>query len=261
MFSHFKMDENPFIEQPPVERIYKDDRINQGLARLQYFLTHGLFALLIGHTGVGKSSLIRLFLNSLPPNKVAPVCLHLTNIKATGLLRLIVSSLGEIPRAGKDRLFLQIMDKIRNTDLPTLLIIDEAHLLSSEALTDLRLLVSGVETNQGLKVLLSGQEPLSHILKRSIHTDLAQRINISYYLRSFNKEQTSLYIDSRLQDCGTSEKIFDSEAKNLIHDYAHGVPRQINNLATSCLLNAVARKEQKITSELVNQTISETFLP
>ncbi len=193
-------------------------------------------------------------------NKIKPIYLHLTNITAKGLLRLLVSALGEVPKIGKDRLFLQIMDKTQK-DLPTLLVFDEAHLLNPEVLTDIRLLVSGMQTNQNLKIILCGQDPLSHTLKRSTHTDLVQRINVSYYLQTLTREQTAFYIDSRVRSSGTSEKIFESEAKSLIHDYAHGIPRQINNMATACLLNAAARDEQKITEALVNLTISETFLP
>jgi len=260
MLNHFKMNHHPFVEQPCVDNICKDERITQGLARLEYFLTQGVIALILGQTGVGKSSLLRLFLHSLSRNRIRPIYLHLTNITAKGLLRLLVSSLGEVPKIGKDRLFLQIMDKVQN-DLPTLLVFDEAHLLDPEVLTDIRLLVSGLETSQNLKIILCGQDPLSHTLRRSTHADLLQRINVSYYLRTLTREQTVLYIDSRMRSSGASEKIFEPEAKDLIHDYAHGIPRQINNMATACLLNAVARNEQKVTEALVNLTISETFLP
>jgi general secretion pathway protein A len=260
MINHFKMNVYPFIEQPGVDQLCKDERITQGLARLDYFLTQGVIALLLGQTGVGKSSLIRLFLHSLSRNRIKPIYLHLSNITAKGLLRLLVSALGEVPKIGKDRLFLQIMDKTQS-ELPTLLVFDEAHLLDPGVLTDIRLLVSGMETNQNLKIILSGQDPLSHTLKRSTHADLVQRINVSYYLRALTREQTALYIDSRMRSSGASEKIFEPEAKSLIHDYAHGIPRQINNMATACLLNAAARNEQKVTEALVNLTISETFLP
>jgi hypothetical protein len=53
-----------------------------------------------------------------------------------------VIQLGEAPRRGKDNLFVQILDRTAKGDLSTLLIIDEAHLIDPQALTDLRLLVS-----------------------------------------------------------------------------------------------------------------------
>lgn len=261
MFQAFHMTQNPFAEHPPVDALHKDERFIQGLARMQYFLTEGILALLIGMTGVGKSSLIRLFMHSLPRNKVIPVSMHLTNITAKGLLRMLVHSLGEVPKIGKDRLFLQIINKTQNSDLPILVIIDEAHLLTAEALTDLRLLVSGTP-NQTLKIILSGQEPLRYTLKREKHADLACRINVAYALHALTKDQTMAYIDARLRACNAAaEKIFDSEAKSLIYEYARGIPRQINRIAAACLLNAETTKQQRVTENLVNLTITETFLP
>ena len=60
---------------------------------------------------------------------------------------------------------------------------------------------------------------------------------------------------------GGSDKTFEPEAKDLIHDYTAGVPRQINNVATACLINAAAKNLKKITESLVNETMSELQLP
>jgi type II secretory pathway predicted ATPase ExeA len=51
---------------------------------------------------------------------------------------------------------------------------------------------------------------------------LVNRINVQYYLKPLRKSQTIAYIDHRLKSAGVSEKIFDAEAKNLIHDYSGG---------------------------------------
>ena len=53
----------------------------------------------------------------------------------------------------------------------------------------------------------------------------------------------------------------EAEAKSLIHDYTGGVPRQINNVATACLINAAACSLKKITEALVNETMAEFSLP
>ena len=47
----------------------------------------------------------------------------------------------------------------------------------------------------------------------------------------------------------------------MIHDYAGGLARQVNNIATACLINAAAANLQKINEPLVNQTIAEFQLP
>ena len=56
---------------------------------------------------------------------------------------------------------------------------------------------------------------------------------------------------------GGNEKIFASEAKEIIHDYSGGVPRQINNIATACLIAGAATEANQIGADLVNETMSD----
>jgi general secretion pathway protein A len=260
--THFKMTAHPFAEGTPTDRLLKDERVQQGLARLEYLAAAGSLALITGITGVGKSTLIRLFLASLSRTRYQPVYVYLTHVGASGLLKLIVAALGEAPRLGKDRLFLQILDKARQIEATTLLVLDEAHLIKPEALTDLRLLVSSLfEDRPLIKIVLSGQESLRDQLRSSRHADLVNRISVHYHVPPMTRAQTAAYIDHHLRAVGASDKVFDDEAKTLIHDYAGGVSRQINNLATACLITAASRNVQKVTEQLVNDASAECRLP
>ena len=140
--------------------------------------------------------------------------------------------------------------------------IDEAHLLDGEALTDLRLLISSaLDVRPPLKLLLVGQDPLRAVLRRAQHADLVNRISVRYQLRPLNREQTCHYIDFQLTQAGGDAKLFDDAVKAAIHDFANGVPRQVNNLATACLLQATARKVRRIDEELFQQVAGEFQLP
>ena len=140
--------------------------------------------------------------------------------------------------------------------------IDEAHLIQPEALTDLRLLVSSLgEQEPTLKMVLSAQETLRDQLKRACHADLVHRISVRYHMPNMSPEQTASYIDHHMKTAGASEKVFEPEAKSLIHDYAGGLARQVNNVATACLINAATANLQKINEPLVNQTMAEFQLP
>ncbi len=256
--NHFNMTDHPFCENPPTNWILNDDRFDQALARLEFFQEQGDVALIIGQTGVGKSSLIRMFKQSIPKNRYRVVYLHQTHVSPGAFLRLIVAKLGETPRLGKDRLFLQIIDRIQKNETETILIIDEVHLVPSQALIDLRLLVSsGEESRLPLKIVLSGQEGLASLLNRSIHADLQHRICVRCRLESLSKSQTALYIDHRLRCVGAAEKLFEVIAKNIIHDYSGGIPRQINNIATACMINAASKNLQTVDVQLVNETMTE----
>ena len=261
-FTHFAMTQNPFTEHPPIDWLLKDERTAQGLARLQYFAQEGLVALLLGETGVGKSSLLRLFIHTLPNTRYNTRYVHLTHLSARGLLRLIATELGETPAFGKDRLFTQIIERVRKTDAATILILDEAHLIDPGALIDLRLLLSSaVDNGPPLKIVLSGQGPLRSLLTRASHADLQNRISVSYRLSPLSEEQTAAYIDARVRQSGAADKLFEPEAKTSIHEYAAGIPRQINNIATACLIQAAAQNDKKIGEPLVNQTMAEFQLP
>ena len=76
-----------------------------------------------------------------------------------------------------------------------------------------------------------------------------------------SREQTCRYIDFQLSQAGGDVKLFDDSVKTAIHDFTGGVPRQINNLATACLLQATVRKVRRIDDELLQQTVGEFQLP
>ncbi|MBE7548529.1 MAG: AAA family ATPase [Planctomycetia bacterium] len=150
------------------------------------------------------------------------------------------------------------MDKSLRSNLTPIIVIDEAHLLKTDAITDLRLLVSSpLDSSTHLKIILSGQEHLKYILKRDIHADFAQRISVHYHIHPLTKTQTAAYIDFHLKSSGASDKIFDSDVKDLIHEFSAGIPRQINAISTACLINASIRQSQKITQDIFHQALAE----
>ncbi|MBE7549204.1 MAG: ATP-binding protein [Planctomycetia bacterium] len=128
-----------------------------GLARLQYLLHSGSIAVLYGQTGSEIHTPQTLPLTN-PPKPVSP---HLPpfyppKIIQPSLLNRLPSC-GEIPKHTKDRLFLQIMDKSLRSNLTPIIVIDEAHLLKTDAITDLRLLVSSpLDSSTHLKIILFG---------------------------------------------------------------------------------------------------------
>lgn len=256
--TYFNMSHQPFREHAPADAILKHERVTQNLARLSYLVEDGIVALVSGQTGLGKSALLKHFMAGLKPNQVQAHYLHLTPLKATSLLSLIVHKLGETPKRGKDKLFLQILGKKENQKIKILLVIDEAHLLSTEALIDIRLLVSSaLDEEPKLKIVLAGQDGLRKKLKQEALADLANRISVQARLYPLTREETVQYIDHQLNWAGANDKILDIDVKHMVHEYAAGVPRQINTLATACLLQAVAAKKQKITLDFFNTILDE----
>jgi general secretion pathway protein A len=260
--THFKFSAQPFAERVAAEALWQDDRMRQGLARLRYTAEHATVGLITGPSGVGKSALLKRFLFELTGPQWQPVYLHLTHLPAAGLFKLLVAKFGEQPRRGKDRLFQQILEKARQTEGALLIVLDEAHLLDADTLTDLRLLISSaLDDAPPLKLILSGQEPLRQTLRQAQHAALLNRIAVRQHLTPLTKPQTATYIDFQLKQVGASEKLFEDSTKNLIHDYSGGIPRQINNLATACLLQAAAEKAARVSESILQQTLNEFHMP
>jgi general secretion pathway protein A len=230
---HFKFTGQPFSEHAPAATLWRDVRMEEGLARLEHLVEHATVGLVTGASGVGKSALLRRFLHELSRPRCEAIYCHLTHLPATGMLKMLVTQLGEVPRYGKGRLFEQILQRAARSDGTLVLVLDEAHLLDSDALTDLRLLVSS-----------------------AIDTAPPR-----YQLRPLSKDQTASYIDFQITQAGGSEKVFDHSVKVAIHDFTGGVPRQINNLATACLLQATARNVLRIDEELFGQAVAEFQFP
>jgi general secretion pathway protein A len=255
---HFQLRTQPFSEHAAAAALWQDARMKEGLARLEFLLTLGELGMVTGPSGVGKSALIKRFLNRLPSPQCEVVYCHLTHLPSSGLLKLIATQLGEPSRRGKDRIYEQILERARRSEGTLLLIFDEAHLLASEALTDLRLLISSaIDVGPPLKILLVGQDSLRGTLKRAQHADLLNRLSVRYQLRALTKDQTSHYVDFQISQAGGDVKIFGEEVKDLLHDFTGGLPRAINNLAIACLLQATAVGAARVDEQVFRQAAGE----
>ncbi len=254
----FKMTAHPFPDKPPLEAIVRDERFQQGQARLAFLNQQATLALITGEEGVGKTALIRLFIDSIKQQCGQTIYLHLASLTHVAFLRLLAGALGEQPRQYKDQLLQQIIHKINALKSTTLLFIDEAQLLDTQALVDLRLLISTpFEQDDMLKVVLIGNAQLTQQLKRAIHTSLAQRVNLYYHIPPLTPGQTHAYLDFQLRRVGASDKLFETEVKQQIHEYTRGIPRLINNLATACLINAASQNRQQVDLGIFRQILNE----
>jgi len=254
---HFHFTQQPFSEHAATTSLWKDHRMEEGLARLNYLTGYGTLGLLTGPSGVGKSALLKQFLSGLSQQCETVYC-HLTHLPSAGLLKLVATQLGEPPRRGKDRVYEQILERAQRAEGALLLVFDEAHLLSSESLTDLRLLISSaLDVGPPLRILLAGQESLKATLRRAQHADLLNRVTVRFQLRPLAKDQTVRYIDFQISQAGGDVQIIDDSVKALIHDFAGGIPRTINNLVTACLIHASGKKLARIDDDVFQQAAHE----
>ena len=63
-----------------------------------------------------------------------------------------------------------------------------------------------------------------------------------------------------MKSVGSTDKVFEPESKGLVHEYASGIPRQINNIATACLINAASKDLKKVYNRARQESITKELL-
>jgi general secretion pathway protein A len=147
----FQLARNPFDLVPDPTCFVSTKGHNEALAALYYGVRwHKGFIVVTGEVGTGKTLLLRCLLRLLKESKdVAYAYLFNSRLDPTDFLQYIVSDFGlskaEKSKSGLLLEFGQFLVARGSKGLTTVLIIDEAHQLSDEALEEVRLL-SNLET-------------------------------------------------------------------------------------------------------------------
>jgi len=144
----------------------------------------------------------------------------------------------------------------------TLIIIDEAQLLSTKMLEELRLLTNfRMDSVWPLTLILVGQPTLRQRIRLQSLQALNQRINLRYHLVGLSREETKTYIAHQLKVAGRTDPIFSDDAVELIFAESKGLPRLINTLCTTCLLACCTEEKNIVDQSTVVKAIHEAELP
>ena len=263
---YFGLTERPFSIAPDPQYLYMSKRHKEAMAHLSYGLTQGgCFIVLTGEVGTGKTTLCRNLLGDLPDNIDVALILN-ANINEQELLQTICDELKIVYQGGESQK--QLLDKINQSLLATfaenrktVLIIDEAQLLSRDVLEQIRLLTN-LETTKSklLQIILIGQPELSDLLARNDLRQLAQRITARYHLDALRLHEIEDYINFRLSVAGCKQPLFSRQAVTQMHSLTDGIPRKINVLADHALLSAYANTQRMVDSKTIKQAGRDVFI-
>ncbi|MBX6772966.1 MAG: hypothetical protein IRY83_14650 [Chloroflexi bacterium] len=138
---------------------------------------------------------------------------------------------------------------------------DEAHLLRLEMLQELRFLLNfRYDSFSPLALVLVGDRSLRQKLRLELLAPLAQRIDVRYHLSGLLPEEVPEYISSQLRRVGIDRMIYASGALELIARHGRGLPRLINAIARTALLDAQARAQDVVDAENVERALEELTL-
>lgn len=273
----FSLSELPFSIAPDPKYLFMSDRHREALTHLMHGLGcsgnsgNGGFVLLTGEVGTGKTTVSRCLMADLPEKTQLAFILNPT-LSSQELLATICDQLkiryrktGATLKTLTDKIAEKLLKNHAN-DINTLLIIDEAQHLEPQVLEQLRLLTN-LETNTKklLQVILIGQPELQQLLKRRDLRQLAQRITARYHLLPLNKAELALYIKHRLSVADCHRALFNNGALRVIHQLSQGIPRLINLICHSALMEAYnsnnAVVDKKIVFKAASLALGDDYLP
>src|SRR5580698_4372924 len=265
--AYYNLKRNPFEITPDPSFLCPTKRHNEALAALYYGVRrHKGFVVLTGEVGTGKTLLLRCVLQLLKKNDDVAYA-YVFNGKLTPLefLQYIAGDLG-LPAAGKNKseLLLQLAQYViarSQKQLTTVLVVDEAHHLSTDILEEIRLLTN-LETadEKLLQILLVGQPELDEKLDSVELRQLKQRIALRSHLAALDLNETQGYIERRLQLAGSPDPaiLFPIETIASVHQHSRGIPRLINTLCENGLIAGYAKQAASITPAMID-TIASDF--
>lgn len=260
----FQLKENPFNMTPDPTFMYCSKRHMELLSSLQYGVEWQKgFIEITGEIGTGKSTVTRLFLDSIKDQAHTALVLnpYLSEIQ---LLQTIVEDFGiTVAKVNKKALFDALnsfLFDVHEEGSTAVLIIDEAQNLSVKALEQIRL-ISNLETQKQklIQIILVGQPELREHLQKPALKQLRQRMAIRYHLTPLDRAETEEYVVHRLRVAGAprGSVTFTAEAITRLYRYSEGVPRLINVVCDKVLLLGYVRETKDITGVIVEEAIRE----
>ena len=260
---------NPFELSPDPYFYYPTPLHNEAFATLNYCVVRRKgFVVVTGEVGTGKTLLLRCLLDALNRNQIASALINNPRLSVSEFLAYLLADL-RLPLTGGTKG--QMLSQLNNYLLvrsqrgtTTVLVVDEAHLLSWELLEEMRLLTN-FETSQHklLQIVLVGQPELDRKIDSEELRQLKQRIAMRCRLEPLGLNELQGYIRRRLELAGANSHgvtIFSDEAIEAIHRFCCGIPRLANTLCENSLISGYGRQAKQVTADIVRQVAADLRL-
>jgi general secretion pathway protein A len=246
----------PFDKNIKTQDVFDTESLKECSARLDYIKRRGGILLLTGDPGVGKTIALRRFVDTLNENLFKPFYTPLSTLSRADLLYHLNRLLGLPSRLSKSAIYTQIqrawMESKETLGKTILLIIDEAHLLQTGPLEELRLLTNfKMDSYDPFILVLSGQSDLRRIMEFAVMEPFNQRIAIRYHMPSLSPEQTKDYVNHHLKLAGAKEPLLDEPALMAVHELSFGIPRKIGAITEAALTYAMFDHKRTVTAEML----------
>jgi len=262
--SYFNLLRTPFERDIPTEDLYQTPNFEELMGLLDTVARNRKFCVITGECGVGKTTALRSFVNSL--NRQSFRCVYISDSALTprAFYWEVLKELAGMERPSYFRndakrkmmgVLTALMDEGKQIPI---IIIDEAHLLSHEMLEETRFLLNyKMDSQNPMSLIVAGQSELRVKLSKEIFEPITQRIDFRFKIPSLDMSQTTEYISRHMNYAGESRQIFTNSAVQKIFSYANGIPRKINKVCYLSLMAAAQRQTRLIEDSLVAYVIDQ----
>jgi len=252
----FGLGQLPFDKSIKTSRVIDTEPLRECQARLEFIKRRGGIMLLVGDPGVGKTLALRRFVDGLNPNLFRPLYTPLSTLKSTDLLRHINQHLGLPARASKSAIYNQVQQEILDSreqrGRTVVLAIDEAHLLQTGPLQELRLLCNfKMDSFDPFVLILSGQLELARTMDFAVMEPFAQRLALRYHVPPLTREETATYVHGQMGLAGAKEPVFSDDALGALYEVSYGIPRRIGTIAEQALTYAMFADKHHVDADMV----------
>lgn len=244
----FNLAKSPFGMNPDPNCLFMTQSHREALAGLLYAVSRRKgFVVLTGDAGTGKTSLLRTLILSAENAKFSLILTP--RVSSDEFLELILLDFGvtDVPASKSQRIhkLQELLIQFRTHGQAPVLVVDEAHTLSPDALEEIRLLTNLETTEQKLlQIVLAGQNDLTTLLNREDLRQLKQRIEVRMDLKPLAEADVASYMLYRWNAAGGSAPPpFRDDAIALISRASRGIPRVVNCICDNALLLAFADQE------------------
>ena len=260
--SFYRLTKRPFELTPDADFVFMSPSHTAALSSIRYGVRcrKGL-TVVLGEAGLGKTTILLQYLHMVDATLQKTIPIYNASISFDRLLVTILDAMGVSASGEPGELIHHLREGAlaeHRRNRPVVVLIDEAHNLSSETLSHLLMLCNLEKENSPLlQIVLIGRPELETSLKRKEMRRLRQRIALRTKILPLTQQLSYAYIQHRLERAGsTALAIFSHNALRLIVKFAAGNPTQLNIACDNALRIGFTHRHWIITRTLIKPVIS-----